>query len=218
MLHVYYLKLSDFAVYPDDFFLPFVGVDTQEAVGHYKNAQVRRTKLLGETMARQLLKTDFNLQTGDYRIVRGEHGKPYIERRDDVFFNLSHSGEYVVCALSTSEVGVDIERKGKVRIGVARRFFHPCEVELLENLSGPQQAELFFRYWSVKESFLKYTGSGLSSPLSGFKVCFAGDGIRLEKEHSRIPVDIRECQIDDGYSCFVCSRTAELLTLRPFSL
>lgn len=40
---------------------------------------------------------------------------------------------------------------------VARRFFHPAEIQCLQNLAGDAQDELFFRYWSVKEMFFKNT-------------------------------------------------------------
>lgn len=216
MLKVYDLKLSDFIGYPDDFFLPFVSEETQKAVRRYGNAQVRRTKLLGETMTRQLLGAQFGLDAKHCRIVKGEHGKPYVEGVENVFFNLSHSGDFIVCAISDREIGIDIERIGKVRMAVARRFYHPGEVSVLESLSGDSQIDLFFRYWSVKESFLKYTGSGLSSPLSGFQVCFQNGEIWLEKKHSRIPVYIRECHIDEAYRCFVCSESPEAVTIGHF--
>ena len=77
---------------------------------------------------------------------------------------------------------------------VARRFFHPAEIQCLQNLAGDAQDELFFRYWSVKESFLKYTGSGLSSPLSGFEVRFD----------------------DHRPKCFVCAETTEEPGIFPF--
>lgn len=218
MLKVYDLKLSDFIGYTDDFFLPYVSEETQKAVKRYKSEQVRRTKLLGETMTRQLLGSHFGLDAGHCRIVKGEHGKPYVEGVENVCFNLSHSGDFIVCAISDREIGIDIERMGKVRMGVARRFYHPGEVGLLESLNGDSQADLFFRYWSVKESFLKYTGSGLSSPLSGFMVSFQNGEIRLEKEHSRIPVYIRECHIDEAYRCFVCSESPEAFTIGHFTL
>lgn len=217
MLKVYYLRISDFAAYSDDYFLPQVSRETACVVSQYKNAKIRRTKLIGEMMSRKLLKTVLGLQ--GFQMVKGEHGKPYVKESDvPAFFNLSHSGDYIVCAVSDREVGVDIERKGKVRMEVARRFFHPSEVCLLDKVQEEEREELFFCYWSVKESFLKYTGSGLSSPLSGFEVCFENERICLKKEHSRIPVYVRECLIDQEYKCFVCSELPEVPEIELFHL
>lgn len=217
MLKVYYLSISGYAAYPDDYFLPQVSRETACIVSQYKNEKVRRTKLIGEMMSRRLLETVMGVQ--GYRVVKGEHGKPYVKESDTpAFFNLSHSGDYIVCVVSSHEVGVDIERKGKLRMEVARRFFHPSEVRVLDKAPAEQREELFFCYWSVKESFLKYTGSGLSSPLSSFEVCFENEGICLKKEHSRIPVYVRECLIDQEYKCFVCSELPEVPEIELFHL
>ncbi|MEG0795873.1 MAG: 4'-phosphopantetheinyl transferase superfamily protein [Odoribacter sp.] len=217
MLKVYYLKISDFENLPDRFFYSAVGRDTLAVVGDYKNERVRRTKLLGEGMTRKLLGTLWGINGAECRIVKGEHGKPYVEgEAQSVFFNLSHSGDYIVCALSDREIGVDIERKGKARLAVARRFFHPEEIQQLEGLSGKEQDDLFFGYWSVKESFLKYTGSGLSTPLSGFEVRFGGEGIVIRQVLKRVPVFIYECPIDPTYKCFVCSENQELPEIQPW--
>lgn len=217
MLKIFYLRISDFDKFADAYFFSGVSEETSEAVVQYRSAKVRRTKLLGEVMVGELLRMVFGLEKGTYRLVKGEHGKPYVAGSAvPVFFNLSHSGDYIVCALSEQEVGVDIERTGKMKMEVARRFFHPGEVEVLEALPDEKRNDMFFRYWSVKESFLKYTGSGLSFPLCSFEVCFKNNGIRIEKQHSRISVCIRECLIDKDYKCFVCSEDPETPDIRPF--
>lgn len=217
MLEVYYLRLSDYAGRPDAFFLDRAGEDAVRESLRCRNAETRRTKLLGGAMCRRLLAERFGLTDG--RITRGEHGKPFpADAPVPAFFNLSHSGDLLVCALSDGEVGVDVERKGRLRMEVARRFFHPAEVLHLERMDGEGRKERFFRYWSVKESYLKYTGSGLSGGLSGFEVRFGGDGIVLLRGHARIPVYVRECPVDPGYACFVCSGREEVPRIRPFRL
>lgn len=211
MLRVYYLRISDFDRFEDSFFLPDVSRETWESAMSFKSAIVRRTKLLGESMVRKLIGRNWGLDAGAFGISRGSHGKPYVVNVGmPVYFNLSHSGNYIVCALSEREIGVDIEKRNRIRTEVARRFFHPQEVQQLERLDGELQADLFFRYWSVKESFLKYTGEGLAASLSGFEVCFHDAGISIKKMDVLQPVFVRECCIDPDYKCFVCSATDEL--------
>lgn len=219
MLKVFYLKLSDWSEYPDEYFMAYVSEDTKQLAENCRKEITRRTKLLGEFMSRRLIESVWGLKSGDYQIIRGEHGKPFISGTTlPCFFNLSHSGEYIVCALTEGQVGVDIERKGRLRLEVARRFFHPEEVRVLESLPERQQADAFFSYWSVKESFLKYTGSGLSASLSGFEVCFQKDSIRLRKDNRYEPVSVHMCDIDSGYKCFVCARSPELPEISPFKI
>lgn len=211
MLKVYYLRISDFDSFDDTSFLPDVDTETWESAMSFKSAIVRRTKLLGESMVRKLIYRHWGLEAGAYAICKGSHGKPYVVNAGKmVYYNLSHSGNYIVCALSEREIGVDIEKHRRIRTEVARRFFHPKEVQQLERLDGELQTDLFFRYWSVKESFLKYTGEGLAASLSGFEVCFQDAGISIKKMEVLQPVFIRECCIDPDYKCFVCSETDEL--------
>ena len=122
----------------------------------------------------------------------------------------------VVAAFSHLEVGIDIEQKRKARMEVARRFFHPAEIQCLQNLAGDAQDELFFRYWSVKESFLKYTGSGLSSPLSGFEVRFDDHRPRIFQSENLRNLSISACPVDPAYKCFVCAETTEEPVIFPF--
>lgn len=88
-------------------------------------------------------------------------------------FNLSHSGSWVMCAASDAgtdiKVGCDIERIGTVREGVARRFFCREEYEQIFGLdSKEEQREAFFRFWVLKESFLKATREGMALPMDSF--------------------------------------------------
>lgn len=100
----------------------------------------------------------------------GEHGKPYLIN-SPWHFNLSHSGDYVLCALSRREVGADIqiERKKNVK-KIAERFFSEEENRMLKQ-SEDENAD-FFRLWTRKEAYGKLTGEGLAGVL----------GINLQEE------------------------------------
>lgn len=145
----------------------------------YGSKEVALRRLLGEALVRFALKKYWNLTSEDYRIDRGEKGKPFIVGVENVFFNISHSGDYVVCAVSDREIGIDIEKRAKARMEVAGRFFHGEEVAQLKMLEEDKQDQLFFNYWSVKESFLKYIGTGLTRPLNSFIVSFSGGDVSL---------------------------------------
>lgn len=89
----------------------------------------------------------------------GQGGKPYFENYP-YYFNLSHSGDYVVCALSEREVGIDIqEHRGAALERVAQRYFSPAEVFAL--MQAQDRAALFFRLWARKEAYGKLIGKGI---------------------------------------------------------
>ena len=124
----------------------------------------------------------------ELNISYGEHGKPYFPEISDKFqFSLSHSGNMAMCAFSYSDdgkavpVGCDIELVRKTDIKIAKRFFAPEEYERIISLSDEnERADLFFRYWTLKESFIKLTGKGLSTPLDEFVI------FRDEKDEIRV--------------------------------
>ena len=184
----------------------------------YGNKEVALRRLLGEALVRFALKKYWNLTSEDYRIDRGEKGKPFIVGVENVFFNISHSGDYVVCAVSDREIGIDIEKRVKARMEVAGRFFHGEEVAQLKMLEEDKQDQLFFNYWSVKESFLKYIGTGLTRPLNSFIVSFSGGDVFLFEGENKLPLYVYACPVDDGYACHVCCEYEELTGIHEIFL
>ena len=90
-------------------------------------------------------------------------------------FNLSHSGGRVLVGVSQNlPLGVDIEwvRSGLPVESLARRVCTRHEYDQLMTLSGSEQLEAFYSCWTLKESFIKAIGKGLSFPLDGIEVDF----------------------------------------------
>jgi 4'-phosphopantetheinyl transferase len=106
-------------------------------------------------------------------------GKPILapERSgDQLQFNLSHSHELALCAVSRGrELGIDVEyiRAELAEKEIAERFFAPREVAALRALPRSCQAEAFFACWTLKEAYLKARGAGLQTPLNQFEVALA---------------------------------------------
>lgn len=98
----------------------------------------------------------------EYQI--GENGKPFLDGSQS--FSLSHCGDYAVCAVSDSPIGVDIERKREGSASLARRFFTDSECRLIEE--SPDRDDKFCELWVIKESYIKALGTGLNTPLSSF--------------------------------------------------
>lgn len=96
----------------------------------------------------------------------GEKGKPYFDNTP-LFFNLSHSGEYVLCAVSRQEVGADIQKIQPTDVmKLAKRFFSEPECRALERCeSDGERQGLFFGLWSRKEAYGKLTGDGVAAAL-----------------------------------------------------
>jgi 4'-phosphopantetheinyl transferase len=94
-------------------------------------------------------------------------GKPLLAAKfadQGLLFNLSHSQDLALLGISyQNQIGVDLEyiRTMSDLEGLAKRFFSAREYEYLRLLSPAQQQQIFFRYWTCKEAYLKATGDGL---------------------------------------------------------
>lgn len=130
-------------------------------------------------------------------------GKPYLKDYPEIYFNLSHSGEYVCCAVGDEPVGVDIQEVVPVKAGLAERFFTEDECRQLKELTEAQREQLFFRMWSIKESYIKFTGKGMKQGIDTFEIDWKKGCIR-DKESSEIKAYFDEYPYIEGYSLAVC--------------
>lgn len=99
----------------------------------------------------------------------GSNGKPYLKDYPDVHFSLSHSGNVAVLAVSDDEVGIDVQEFRGFYEKIAKRFYHENENKMLEAVSDPVKREiLFYKIWTCKEGYIKYTGKGMGQDLRSF--------------------------------------------------
>ncbi|MDO4978862.1 MAG: 4'-phosphopantetheinyl transferase superfamily protein [Candidatus Saccharibacteria bacterium] len=89
--------------------------------------------------------------------MKNEYGKPYL-KGNPVFFSISHSGPYTICAISDQEIGIDLE-ENVIRDRIVDRFFTTKEQDSVKN-----NPDSFAEIWTLKEAYSKYLGTGLSKP------------------------------------------------------
>ncbi len=91
------------------------------------------------------------------------NGKPFLSAYPDLYFNLSHCRNAVVCALGDSPVGVDVERIRCVGDSLVRYTMNAAEQEQIHAASSPER--MFTRLWTRKEAVLKFTGQGVGNSM-----------------------------------------------------
>lgn len=112
-------------------------------------------------------------------IARLEQGKPYFPEREDLHFNLSHSGDLALCALDGAPVGVDVQIVKQWRPRLPKRVCSPAELAWLERQSEPWSA--FTLLWTLKESRAKQSGRGLTTSIPDIRVPLPAPGpVRLD--------------------------------------
>jgi len=105
----------------------------------------------------------------------GANGKPSLPD-GTVHFNLSHSKNSVVLGLAGSDIGVDVETVRDFSPAVLKKVFTPSEQAQILNAPDPKDA--FFTFWTLKESYIKATGQGLSCPLPSVEFALDETGVR----------------------------------------
>ncbi|MEC5144116.1 4'-phosphopantetheinyl transferase superfamily protein [Chitinophaga sp. 212800010-3] len=138
----------------------------REKINRFRRWQDAHANLLGKLLLLHAFKEKHcNATLND--IVYTKYGRPYIINAPD--FNISHSGQMVVCAISyNGRIGIDIERCVPISIGDFQKQFSPTEWNNIEQ-SSPQEP-LFYRYWTIKEAILKADGRGISTSLDSLDV------------------------------------------------
>ena len=105
----------------------------------------------------------FHTDKQEYDYKQEENGKPYIADIPGFYFSLSHSGEYVLCAVDSNETGADLQRMDRdVKDNLAKKVMTGNEYGTYMELSPQDKQKEFYRVWAIKESFCKLTGKGLS--------------------------------------------------------
>ena len=124
-------------------------------VQHFKLPEDQKRSALAWLLLRYGLKQEYGFrEIPDFQ--KTSSGKPFFRGENMPFFNLSHSGNFVGCALHDREIGLDIQKLTEPRESLIRRV---CTQEELIFLKSPQD---FCRIWAMKESAVKLTGEGIT--------------------------------------------------------
>jgi 4'-phosphopantetheinyl transferase len=116
----------------------------------------------------------------DAEISFGEHEKPFLAGREDLFFNLSHSGHLAACAVSERPVGIDIEEVRHFDERLVRYVFRDEESDWI--LKNTEHADTgYTMLWTLKESLMKYLGTGIALEAKKIRMDMAGP-VRAECE------------------------------------
>lgn len=218
------MTLSKTAIYIAD-----TGVLKNDKVfeGYYKTVSAQRQKKTDSFIFKKdkmlslgaelvLIKALSDFGVHDYEIGYAPYGKPYI-KDSDIHFNLSHSEEKIMCAISGNPVGCDVEKITDIELEIAKRFFYTTEYSEISRFTQKcHQNEMFFRLWTLKESFMKATGLGMKLPLDSFRIDLS-DEITVAHNVNKYKYYFKEFDFNDGYRYAVCSTEKNFDTVKIVS-
>lgn len=155
------------------------------------------------------------LKGKELTFLKNEDGKPYIAEYPGLYYNLSHSKEYVALVMDEYPVGIDVEG---LRVGYQKlvsRFFAEDEIASLRDSWSDQ---LFTKLWTRKESYLKSTGYGMRMPLKGFSTL--GEQVQVNEQMSDEMLDdavyyLASASLEENYWLSVCRKDVPVEIFSP---
>jgi 4'-phosphopantetheinyl transferase len=140
--------------------------DEIEKAADFISIPIQKKWIISRGILRNLLSMYLNLRPTSVEIFYGLYGKPQVSNDFSLYFNVSHSNDYIIIALSHSvEVGIDIEFIDptlKVENLVSGILHSPEEIDFWRGVSQQDRLESFYKLWVCKEAFLKMHGQGWS--------------------------------------------------------
>ena len=197
MIHIYYTKFNKpLPTHTYNNFLNCLPVSLQEKNLQYRRWQDRYSHLFGKLLLLTGLE-EFGYKDNILNEIKyDENSRPFIDERID--FNISHSGEYVICAFGKGiKLGVDIEQIKEINFDDFKQVMTSEQWKDINQSSNSTRS--FFKYWTIKESVLKADSRGLSIPL-----------LNIHVENNKVSYDNRtwfldEIKLDKRYSTFLAS-------------
>jgi 4'-phosphopantetheinyl transferase len=134
-----------------------------EHISYYKFLKDQNSYIVSRGLLRILLTSYLQISSDELTLLKHRKGKPYQIHDPSLFFNISNSGDCCIFAFSKNgEVGIDIEKIRPLNDldELIERNFTPNE-QIYINKNSTDRQSRFFKFWTLKESFLKAIGEGM---------------------------------------------------------
>ncbi len=173
-------------------YLSVLSPELKEKNSRYVRWQNRHSHLFGKLLLMEALKT-YGIEKDIWNYVEcNSYHRPYLTLKE-YDFNISHSGNYVTCAIGKNiRLGIDIEENKKVNFEHFQMVMTPSQWDIINNANYPLKE--FYKYWTIKESVIKADGRGFTIPLD-----------ELEVKNNTVQCDdkswfVQELEINSDYS------------------
>jgi 4'-phosphopantetheinyl transferase len=183
-----------------------VSSERQEKIKKFTRPDDAKRALLAEILIRSIIASKLKVSNKTIEFGTNKYGKPFLKGNFDLHFNVSHSENWIVCVIDDKPVGIDIEKMRPIKLEIAAQFFSDEEYKMLMSKDLKDQQHFFFDLWTLKESYIKAVGDGLSIALKSFTINF------LEKAEIGVKLDnnlrnwtLKQYDLDPEYSMSMCA-------------
>ncbi len=136
----------------------------KDKIDKYKNNKLKLLSIIGEILLKDLLLDLYNLNYSNLDFNYNNYGKSYIKDKD-IYFNISHSFDYIITIVSNKEIGIDIEKVRKTNLNTINYFATNKEKEYILKSNNDIEKRLF-QIYTLKEAYFKMKGTNLNNIFS----------------------------------------------------
>jgi len=152
----------------------------------------RKRSIAGDLLTKKYLSKIYGIPKEKIEIKKGEHGKPYVLNLP-AHFSVSHSGNYVVVAISDRPIGVDLEIVDDFSAILAKKLFNEDELKYISEIGSSKKKALmqqrFYEIWTAKEAYLKYLGYGISHGINSLSFSLNNSKLLPDKKDITLHYD-----------------------------
>jgi 4'-phosphopantetheinyl transferase len=182
-------------------------IERQTKVQRFLKYEDAARSLIGDRLAREVIAMHNGLSIFDIHFEVDRYGKPHVMNlKEPIYFNVSHSGEWIVCAIDVLPVGIDVEKIKPIDLQITLPYFSGQERGQLMSIPLEQRLAYFFELWTMKESYIKAEGKGLSIPLNSFTIKKSGSSSELIMDDRLSDYHLKQYDIAAAYKLAVCSK------------
>ncbi|MEK4444263.1 MULTISPECIES: 4'-phosphopantetheinyl transferase family protein [unclassified Niallia] len=210
MVQLYSVKIENYENNIEDI-LYLLSEERKKRILRLRQIPDRIRGVVAETLVRTLIIHRLNIDNNDITLCINNFGKPYLKEYPEFQFNISHSGDYVLCAISDRPVGIDIEEIKDIDLKIADRFFTNSEINYINQATNENRIKRFYSIWTAKESYIKFIGEGMSIPLNSFTIEIFDKAIKLYECNGQIITEpscyFKSYNISEKYKTTLCSQS-----------
>lgn len=198
-MDLYYLNIT--ALRNKNVFNMHVKNIDKERAEKIQNLRVIDDKLrsMGAGLLIKFIKDKYNIKG---ELLTDKFGKPYF-KNSKLQFNISHSGNYVVAAVSNYSIGIDVQRIQQDKHRIAEKNFLKSECDYINEVEDEAvEQQRFCEIWTIKEAYLKNIGIGLRKPLNSFEISLDDEAPQIvgKKDYRFV-----QMKLDERYIIAVCA-------------
>ncbi|KQR67625.1 4'-phosphopantetheinyl transferase superfamily protein [Pedobacter sp. Leaf176] len=184
-IHIFKISLDSYQVIKKSYEF-ILTADELSKAARFTQEPDRIRYIIGKFYSKMLLAKILNENPADIGFEFNQYKKPYV---NNIHFNISHSGDFVVIAISKNAIGIDIEliNPNFNYEELIYQCFGDDEIKVIKDMDS------FYLFWTRKEALLKATGEGLTDNLPAINCT-----TRFE-ERFGIQYELRSFKLDEGY-------------------